>query len=950
VASDDAAVLLSRQAGGGTNYFEADFVYLPNMDLFMALFTNTKTSGLSDCEIAANLGRLVQMLQAFDTFWMTPLRLRPVGPDHTQPQPRPKELARVLTEFGVQDKRAGPMLKIGGWCTDRRKEMERWARSGAGGATAALRRRMAELLWGLGESHFPMGVRSVPVGARPWDKPLAVLDWWRQLPAEDAHEALSHAEAALSHADPHTGQRAWVQLGKHDAHAALSCALLSSRPFRDLAAAITSTESLDVWQRAAATCGGAAPVRIEAGPGAGKTRTITARCVHIMASVAAAAAAAAHAPGAGSVPMLRAEDVVAVTFTRAAAGGLREKLCELRVPCPTVSTMDAFLMSLVADVRRRARLAPLAWLVTTRKDREAQLRAKTTAQDYDAEAAANLAEGRCCEEMLIVILRGGAAGVDPRALYTDAEATALAPAAMALLNSMTRAYRTHSLFSWAAPPAAAVAAVADDILHEWTPKQLEALARVAPLHYTPPARGSGSVEGVVQRTHLGHTLRAFAAAVAALETPTVPVATWAFDKELLVLALLGRTRVAGAQPWTRSADVTAAVAAVRALASRKHFVIDEFQDTSPAQLRVFADLAAPPVALRRRAAGAAAVAGAAATPCVSRLTCVGDSDQSVYGFRGASSAALDAAFRVACPSAGPPLPLLLNYRSTPHIVAACTALIAPNYEQAASASASPSASALASAAPAQKALRAKRTDGLPVRLVRCESAGGELEHVLTAVRAWRAVGVPLHDIAVLFRQRPFASGMDAFIEHMKQHSFFMFALLQDAAAAAASADGGDASGSASAAAPVSAAGAPSAAAYGKIAVGTIHAAKGLEWRIVFVVGACAGAALNISNAAKRATAAAANELTREERRVMYVALSRARELLHVTYVKPGGGGVVPFVEELLHAQPHGCVTYVELGPGDGGGREHEELAADVAGLARGAEDEARSGDTTPSSV
>ena len=83
---------------------------------------------------------------------------------------------------------------------------------------------------------------------------------------------------------------------------------------------------------------------------------------------------------------------------------------------------------------------------------------------------------------------------------------------------------------------------------------------------------------------------------------------------------------------------------------------------------------------------------------------------------------------------------------------------------------------------------------------------------------------------------------------------------------------------------------------------------------------------------------------------MYVALSRARELLHVTFVKPGGGGVVPFVEELLHARPHGCVTYVELGPGDGGGREHEELAADVAGLVRGAEEEARSGDTTPSSV
>jgi superfamily I DNA/RNA helicase len=74
-----------------------------------------------------------------------------------------------------------------------------------------------------------------------------------------------------------------------------------------------------------------------------------------------------------------AEDVVAVTFTKRAAASLREKLAELDVPIITVATLDSFLMSLIADVRRRAPKPSLTWLCLTRKDREAKLQEAITA-------------------------------------------------------------------------------------------------------------------------------------------------------------------------------------------------------------------------------------------------------------------------------------------------------------------------------------------------------------------------------------------------------------------------------------------------------------------------------------------------------------------------------------------------------------------------------------------
>jgi superfamily I DNA/RNA helicase len=859
------------------------------MSAFMATFTHCAHSGLSEFEIAAHLGRLVEMLSVFERFWLRP------------PRPRPAQLQRALHAFGMAPCGAVrcPPLGVGAWCTTRRKEMEDWARSGLGGATPALRARMAELLWALGEAHFPQGVRSVPAGARAWQPALGALTWWRQLPEAQAHAALSHAEDVLAPRDPATGLRSAVQLGKHDAHAALCGALLASPPFQQHAAALTSPRALDAWQHAAATRPGAAPLRIEAGPGAGKTRTITARCVHTMASVTAAAAAR------GALPLLRAEDVVAVTFTRRAAAALQEKLRDMRVPCPAVSTMDSFMLGLVADVRRRAHLPPLTWLPTKRAERETARTAKE--KEGDVEAAAALREGRSCEETLLRLLRGGAAAAAHNStICTDGTAKALAPAVTALLGSMMRAYRAHDVFSWAPPGAAAVAAVADDITREWASKTRNLLARATPPLYTLPREGR-DCEGAVQAAHLRLLLNGFAAAMAA---HGAAVASFAFDKELLALALLAPSpRAAAPLPaWVRSRATRAGAAAVRALASRAHYVIDEFQDTSPAQLRVFAALA---------------VAAGAEPACVSRLTAVGDRDQSVYAFRGTCSAALDAAFREACPGAGEPLPLLLNYRSTPHIVAACAALIRLNYRPPC----------------APKALKARRAHGLPVRLVRCASAEDEHAHVLAALRAWRAAGVPLHHMAVLFRQRTLASGMDAFVERMHGHNFRTYTLMETKDSASAA--GGDAD-DAAAATP------RAAAVHAHVSVGTIHAAKGLEWRLVFVVGACAAAASNLEQAAQRAAphvvrggaggaacSAALAELACEERRVAYVALSRARELLHVTYA---ANADVAFVEDLLRDAPPGSLCHVALRAGDEG-REHAELAADVAGLQHGAEEE-----------
>ena len=75
---------------------------------------------------------------------------------------------------------------------------------------------------------------------------------------------------------------------------------------------------------------------------------------------------------------------------------------------------------------------------------------------------------------------------------------------------------------------------------------------------------------------------------------------------------------------------------------------------------------------------------------------------------------------------------------------------------------------------------------------------------------------------------------------------------------------------------------------------TLHAAKGLEFHTVFLIGANEGRIPYQK--------AKTDEQIEEERRLFYVGMTRAREELKITYVKTKNGKDVSpsrFVDELL---------------------------------------------------
>ena len=149
----------------------------------------------------------------------------------------------------------------------------------------------------------------------------------------------------------------------------------------------------------------------------------------------------------------------------------------------------------------------------------------------------------------------------------------------------------------------------------------------------------------------------------------------------------------------------------------RHVLVDEVQDTNAVQYELLKALVGQ---------------GAAGTP----FTAVGDDDQSIYGWRGAT---IDNLKRL--PQDYPSLkviPLEQNYRSTGHILRAANAVIAKNPKL------------------FEKKLWSDFGDGEPVRVLECDSEEHEAERAVARIQAIRGGATAttpcrLADFAILYR-------------------------------------------------------------------------------------------------------------------------------------------------------------------------------------------------------
>ena len=332
----------------------------------------------------------------------------------------------------------------------------------------------------------------------------------------------------------------------------------------------------------------------------------------------------------------------------------------------------------------------------------------------------------------------------------------------------------------------------------------------------------------------------------------------------------------------------------------RHFVVDEYQDVNALQQRLL-DL----------------WLGERQTVCV-----VGDPAQTIYSFTGASPAYL-LDFTARHPDACR-VELVRNYRSTPQIVALANLVRA-----------APGASAASGVT-----LRAQKSDGPAPSLRVYPDDAAEAEGIAARVTAIMAAGASASTIAVLFRtnaqseaiESALASAAVPFVLRGGERFFARrevrdaILLLRGAArsdepdrpladrvgdvlaglgwtaqapratgavrerweslsalvALATDIEARPATGEASAltlADLVRELDERSASAHAPtvdgVTLASLHAAKGLEWDVVFVAG-CSDGLLPI-------TLAESPEAVQEERRLLYVGLTRAREELHLSY-------------------------------------------------------------------
>ncbi len=258
----------------------------------------------------------------------------------------------------------------------------------------------------------------------------------------------------------------------------------------------------------------------------------------------------------------------------------------------------------------------------------------------------------------------------------------------------------------------------------------------------------------------------------------------------------------------------------------RHVLIDEFQDVSPMQFRLVEHLMTPSTT----------------------LFCVGDPNQSIYGFNGADPALL-ANLETSFPDLRT-IALDDNHRSTPEIVLAASAVL-PEDDQ--------------------RPVTSSQSTGRSPSIVACEDDDAEAKMVADAISRARTPGSAWGTIAVLARTNAQLTRIAAACEASGvPHRLLAPDLSEEPALDAsprrqrwhdeAEPDPGE----------------PDA-----VALATFHRSKGLEWQRVFVIGASEGL---VPHAAATTPTALA-----EEQRLLYVALTRAGQELTVSWARRRDG-------------------------------------------------------------
>jgi DNA helicase II / ATP-dependent DNA helicase PcrA len=167
----------------------------------------------------------------------------------------------------------------------------------------------------------------------------------------------------------------------------------------------------------------------------------------------------------------------------------------------------------------------------------------------------------------------------------------------------------------------------------------------------------------------------------------------------------------------------------------RYILVDEFQDTNIAQLRLLELLAGE----------------------TKNIVAVGDNDQAIYRFRGASFGSFKlflerfAGWREGADSTPFRVSLVENYRSTPNILRVATQVIAQN---------------TVSADFPKKVLSANKEESDKIRIVELETEKDEARWLVSELQRLHATGRKWHDFAVLYRQH---AHRDDLVEELSRH-------------------------------------------------------------------------------------------------------------------------------------------------------------------------------------